>query len=307
MLSLTHRIAATTVALAIPLAGVVGGIVGTDIEQRQTAAINVHNFVADAIIASETQLSYDAGVQARAADAEFQPVLDQALALVESSAGKASDASRAALSGAVSAYVSGYRDVTFSDGRDALSAQQAAQDVASAEIASATQLVNDEVAAWQAAEDARIAAEQAAAEEATRQSESNGSSSSTSGNGDGGSSSDGGGDLYSYARELAAQHGVGISFRSGSVSTVSNGSVVLAEAAMTSRDRVRVTFLHEYAHIITSDVVWGASDRQACIRATNSAGTEGTAQWITSRKFGFTVDQYPIPDLAALDAACGAP
>src|SRR5690606_32067959 len=115
------------------------------------------------------------------------------------------------------------------------------------------------------AEDARLAVEQAAAEEAARHSQSNGGSSNNSGssNGNSGSnsgSSNGGGDLYAYARELAAQYGVGISFRGGSVSTVSNGGVILAEVAMTSRERVRTTFLHEYAHVITSDVVWGAPD-----------------------------------------------
>jgi len=303
------------IAYSVILAGtaVAGGLVGTDIQHReQIAAIDAHNFVTEMVTASEVRLSYDAGVEARAADEAFQPVLDQALSLVETSAGKASDASRTALSDAVSTYVSGYRDASFGDGRDALSAQQAAQDVASVEIAAASQVVNDEVTAWQAAEDARIAEEQAAAEEATRQSQSSGSSSSNSGssNGNSGSnsgSSNGGGDLYDYARELAAQYGVGISFRGGNVSTVSNGGVILAEAAMTSRDRVRTTFLHELAHALTSDIVWSASDRQACIRATNAVGAEQVAQWITSRRFGFTVSQYPVPDLAALDAACGAP
>ena len=311
MLSLTHRIAATVVALAIPLTGVVGGIVGSDIEQRQQAAINVHNVVTDMVTASEVRLSYDAGVKSRAADTAFQPALDQALALVESSAGKASDASRAALSGAVSAYVSGYRDVTFSDGREALTAQTAAQETAQSAIDAATQTVNAEVAAWQAAEDARIAEEAAAAERAAEEARKSSSSGATdrsnSGGSSGGSTNGGGGDLYDYARELAAQYGVGISFRGGSVSTVSGGGIILAEAAMTSRDRVRTTFLHELAHALTSDIVWSAPDRQACIKATNAVGVEQTAQWITSRKFGFTVAQYPVPDLAALDAACGAP
>lgn len=310
-LSLTHRIAATTVALAIPLTGIVGGIVGTDIQRaEQTAAIDVHNFVTEMVTAAETRLSDNAGVQARTADTAFQPVLDQALALVETSVGKASDASRTALSEAVSAYVSGYRDASFEDGRDALSAQGLAQETAQTAIDTASQTVTDEVAAWQAAEDARIAEEQAAAERAAeeaRESSSNSTSRSTNGGSSGGSTNGGGGDLYDYARELAAQYGVGISFRSGSVSTVSGGGIILAEAAMTSRDRVKTTFLHEYAHAITSDIVWSAPDRQACIRATNAVGVEQTAQWITSRKFGFTVSQYPVPDLAALDAACGAP
>lgn len=164
---LAHRIAAIAVAVAIPLAGVAGGIVGNEIARAErTAALDAYNSVATWNAEQDVRRSYADGQAADAADAAFQPALDAANALADSSAGKASDEARAALSGAVAGYVAAYRSADFQDGTEARSAQARAQDAAQTAIDAATVTVNSEVAAWQAAEDARIAAEQAAAQEA---------------------------------------------------------------------------------------------------------------------------------------------
>ena len=164
---LAHRIAAIAVAVAIPLAGVAGGIVGNEIARAdQSAALDAYNSVATWNAEQDVRRSYADGQAADAADAAFQPALDAANALADSSAGKASDEARAALSGAVAGYVAAYRSADFQDGTEARSAQARAQDAAQTAIDAATVTVNSEVAAWQAAEDARIAAEQAAAQEA---------------------------------------------------------------------------------------------------------------------------------------------
>lgn len=164
---LARRIAAIAVAVAIPLAGVAGGIVGNEIARAErTAALDAYNSVATWNAEQDVRRSYADGQAADAADAAFQPALDAANALADSSAGKASDEARAALSGAVAGYVAAYRSADFQDGTEARSAQARAQDAAQTAIDAATVTVNSEVAAWQAAEDARIAAEQAAAQEA---------------------------------------------------------------------------------------------------------------------------------------------
>lgn len=164
---LAHRIAALAVSVAIPLAGVAGGIVGNDLARAErTAALDACNSVATWNAEQAVHRSYADGQAARAADEAFQPMLDAASALADSSAGKASDEARAALSGAVAGYVAAYRSANFQGGTEARSAQAAAQDAAQTAIDAGTATVNEQVAAWQTAEDARVAAEQAAAQEA---------------------------------------------------------------------------------------------------------------------------------------------
>ncbi|MBG9885509.1 hypothetical protein ABE10_02675 [Bacillus toyonensis] len=319
MLSLTHRIAATTVALMIPLSGVVGGIVGSDIAQRQTAAINVHNFVTDMVTASEVRLSYDAGVKSRAADTAFQPALDQALALVESSVGKASDASRTALSEAVSTYVSEYRDVSFQDGREALTAQTAAQETAQSAIDAATQTVNAEVAAWQAAEDARIAEEAAAAERAAEEarksassnsSRSNSSGSSHSNSGSSGGSSNGGGSSNSgraWAESIIAGIAPGIPVQWGYSPArgsyggmYSGGTIHLSDSVADRSGYAYSIIVHEATH--------AGPQRGSCYSTWQghfAGDAERFAQAYTQAHFGTTVGAYASPTQADIDAATG--
>ncbi|MFV4912362.1 hypothetical protein PFZ49_02050 [Microbacterium lacticum] len=150
---LAHRIAALVVSVAIPLAGVAGGIVGNDLARaEQTAALDRYNAVATWNAEQAVRRSYADGQAARAADEASQPMLDAASALADSSAGKASDEARAALSGAVAGYVAAYRSANFQDGTEAQSAQAAAQDAAQTAIDAATATVNEQVAAWQTAE-----------------------------------------------------------------------------------------------------------------------------------------------------------
>lgn len=124
---LAHRIAALVVSVVIPLAGVAGGIVGNDLARAErTAALDRYNAVATWNAEQAALRSYADGQAARTADDAFQPVLDAASALAGSSAGKASDEARVALSGAVATYATIYRSADFQDGTEARSAQAAA-------------------------------------------------------------------------------------------------------------------------------------------------------------------------------------
>lgn len=318
---LAHRIAALVVSVVIPLAGVAGGIVGNDLASAErTAALDAYNSVATWNAEQSVHRSYADGQAARAADEAFQPVLDAASALANSSAGKASDEARAALSGAVSGYVNAYRSADFRDGTEARSAQAAAQDAAQTAIGAATATVNEQVAAWQTAEDARAAAEQAAAQESearasrsTSRSDSNDDSDSARQSSASSSSNDESDPAPSsgraWAEGIVASIAPGVPVvwgytpaggKYGGKYAPSSGTISLSDNVADRSGYAYSILVHEATH--------AGPQRGSCSAVWKGhfgGDAERFAQAYTSSHFGTTVGAYATPsddDLAAAGA-----
>lgn len=309
---LAHRIAAIAVAVAIPLAGVAGGIVGNEIARAdQSAALDAYNSVATWNAEQDVRRSYADGQAADAADAAFQPALDAANALADSSAGKASDEARAALSGAVAGYVAAYRSADFQDGTEARSAQARAQDAAQTAIDAATVTVNSEVAAWQAAEDARIAAEQAAAQEAearastsTSDDDSARQSSASSSSNDESDPAPSSGRAWAEGVIASIAPGVPVSWgyapaggKYGGKYSPGSGTISLSDSVADRSGYAYSILVHEATH--------AGPQRGSCSAVWKGhfgGDAERFAQAYTSSHFGTTVGAYAAPsddDLAA--------
>lgn len=310
---LAHRIAAIAVAVAIPLAGVAGGIVGNEIARAErTAALDRYNAVATWNAEQAVRRSYADGQAARAADEAFQPMLDAASALADSSAGKASDEARAALSGAVAGYVAAYRSANFQDGTEAQSAQAAAQDAAQTAIDAATATVNEQVAAWQTAEDARIAAEQAAAQEAevrASTSDSNEDSdsarqSSASSSSDGGDPAPSSGRAWAEGIVASIAPGVPVAWGYTPAGGKYGGKYSPGSGAISLSDNVADRSGYAYS-ILVHEATHAGPQRGSCYsvwKAHFGGDAERFAQAYTSSHFGTTVGAYAAPsddDLAA--------
>ena len=310
---LAHRIAALVVSVAIPLAGVAGGIVGNDLARAErTAALDRYNAVATWNAEQAVRRSYADGQAARAADEAFQPMLDAASALADSSAGKASDEARAALSGAVAGYVAAYRSANFQDGTEAQSAQAAAQDAAQTAIDAATATVNEQVAAWQTAEDARAAAEQAAAQEAevrASTSDSNEDSddarqSSASSSSDGGDPAPSSGRAWAEGIVASIAPGVPVVWGYTPAGGKYGGKYSPGSGAISLSDNVADRSGYAYS-ILVHEATHAGPQRGSCYsvwKAHFGGDAERFAQAYTSSHFGTTVGAYAAPsddDLAA--------
>lgn len=301
---LRTRLISTIASTALLATGIVGGIQGNVLADQNAAALTARENVASLVAQNLSTTDYVAGTQARATLDAFAPTIEAATALVESSAGKASDASRAALSDLL-------REIEVKTAAHVATGAEfhetAAQIVATATpaIEGASKVVNDEVAAWQAAEDARIEAERVAAEEAAREasrstsgSRSTGSSGGSSNNsgGSNGSSGGGGSCIDDYAAQASAA-GAGFVVIPGNTSYYSGGVIQMGSGpANACADAV---FSHELAHHFTM-----GSGRAGCAdtsRNLNSAAglsqrhVETWAQAYTQRHWGWSADWAYTP------------
>lgn len=300
---LLNKLVSTAASVAILATGILGGVAGQAIAAQNVADLNARANVSKMISISLTTTDYIAGVQARATLDAFASTGKAAAALVESSTGKASDASRAALSDLLTEYAVKVdaHSATGAEARDTVTQIVAFADPA---IASAVLVVADEVAAWQAAEDARIAAEQAAAEEAARQaSRSNGGSGNSgssggSSNDSGGSSNlGGGGSCVDRYAATAAANGARFEIIDGNTSYYENGVIQMGRGpANACADAV---FSHELAHHFTM-----GAGRAGCAdtsRSLNAAAglsqrhVETWAQAYTQRYWGWSADWAYTP------------
>ena len=313
---LARRIAAIAVAVAIPLAGVAGGIVGNEIARAdQSAALDAYNSVATWNAEQDVRRSYADGQAADAADAAFQPALDAANALADSSAGKASDEARAALSGAVAGYVAAYRSADFQDGTEARSAQARAQDAAQTAIDAATVTVNEQVAAWQTAEDARVAAEQAAAQEAEVRastststsdddSDSARQSSASSSSNDESDPAPSSGRAWAEGVVASIAPGVPVSWGYAPAGGTYGGKYSPGSGTISLSDNVADRSGYAYS-ILVHEATHAGPQRGSCYSVWKGhfgGDAERFAQAYTSSNFGTTVGAYAAPsddDLAA--------
>lgn len=331
-MSIKNTIVGCVASLTLLTTGLVGGYVGTIMQQREAAAAAATVHYAELAERTE-QIATD---EAAALIADFAPTVDAASALVASSDGKATAESRDALQATIDRYTTvvtplddaprialpaGWTGTNPLDHRQAV---RDAQKIATPAIADASKVVADEVAAWQVAEDARIAAEAEAARKAEeeraaaeRRSNSNsgngggssnsngGGSNSGSSNGGGGGSSNsnaGGGGGFDPAAAVAS---AGCRFEWTDSGTSRGGGAPGAGcwvklSTSLSGDRLYMTTWHEIAHGRLF------SQSHACNAAQSAAGTEVSANWWTSKFKGFTVPQHGMPaDTTGLNANCG--
>ena len=303
---LRTRLVSIIASTALLATGIAGGIHGGVLADQNATALTARENVATMVSQNLTTVDYIAGTQARATLDAFAPTIEAATALVESSAGKASDASRAALQ-AILAEIEVKTSAHFETGSEAR--ETAAQIVATGTpaLSAASQVVTDEVAAWQAAEDARVAAEKAAAEAAARensQRSNNGSRNSTgssggSSNNGGGSNgnSGGGGSCTDRYAATAAANGARFEIIDGNTSYYQDGVIQMGRGpAGACADEV---FNHELAHHLTM-----GSGRAGCAdtsRNLNSAAglsqrhVETWAQAYTQRHWGWSADWAYTP------------
>ncbi|MDI6023149.1 hypothetical protein QBL02_06280 [Leucobacter sp. UT-8R-CII-1-4] len=194
--------------------------------------------------------------------------------LVVSSADKASQESRNKLQEILDEFTV-KTDAHTATGADFREVVEQSIATATPKIASASQVITDEVTAWQDAEDARIEAERVAAEEAARASYG------------GGSGYSGGGSFRHWIESEAAAWGVGVSYIDGNISYGSVNHVRIANVvANAGGERARMVVRHEIAHAVTY-----RSDN--CMSA--GLNTEITAQYFTMKTWGFYVDNYRAP------------
>lgn len=276
----------------LTLAGiaVLGGIQGNAI-----AAQNLEDLAAEQKVTAQMvdtaalQNAYLAG-EAQKTLTDFQPTLDAATALVASSDGKASAEARVALAALVTEFEA-KTAASFTTPTAYRDAAETASVTGTSSIAAASQVVTDEVAAWQAAEDARIAAEAAAAEEAARNS---GGGYYNDGGGDSGSYNNGGGggSRADQWRQIAADNGVHcFSIIPGNVSYYRSGNCIEIAEAPLNAGAERVLW-HEIAHHYTM-----GSGRYDCASLGRSLGgnQETWAQAFTQYNWGWSADWAYAP------------
>lgn len=294
----------------LTLAGiaVLGGIQGNALAAQNAADLKAEQRVtAQMVDARNLQNAYVAG-EAQKTLADFQPTLDAATALVTESDGKASAESRAALANLVSEFetkvaASFTTPVAYRD------AAETATVTGATAIATASQVVTDEVAAWQAAEDARIAAEQAAAEEAARNSSGggyrNGGGGGDSG-GDGGSNNGGSSDGRAWAEGIVWSIAPNVSSIvwdytpvAGSYGGMHKGGVVYLSNSVADGSGYAYSILvHEATH--------AGPQRGSCYdtwKGHFGGDAERFTQAYTLANFGTTVGAYSHPTDADLAAA----
>lgn len=315
-MSLASTITGIFVAAAITFGSVATGIVGQGVLAEQHAAQ-----VAAWQAAIEADAARDAAAFAEfaAADASFRDnTIATARGLVESAQGKASETSIQVLSDAIDLYAIPDDDPR---GTALVQAQKHAQHTSGVAIQTATETVAVEIDAWQAAEDARIAAEAEAARiaveaEAARQAEvqrtsngwssddASGSSGTTTSGTDSpntSASSGGGFDPQSTVQNAGCSFEWTDSGTSKGGGGPGGGCWVRISISL-SGDRLWMTTWHEIAHGRLF------SQSSACNDAQKSVGIEESAQWWTSTFQGFTVPQYGYPNsdgVALLAANCG--
>ena len=294
-----HYTAFIKTGFTLTLAGiaVLGGIQGNALAAQNLADLAAEQRVAAQMVQSAVlQDAYLAG-EAQKAIADFQPTLDAATALVASSDGKASAESRAALTSLVTEFETKTTQ-PFTNPAAYLDAAETAVVTGTSSIAAASQVVTDEVAAWQAAEDARIAAEVAAAEEAARNSgggyynDGGGDSGSYSNNSGGSNGGGGGGSRADQWRQIAADNGVHcFSIIPGNVSYYRSGSCIEIAEAPLNAGAERVLW-HEIAHHYTM-----GSGRYDCASLGRSLGgnQETWAQAYTQYNWGWSADWAYAP------------
>ena len=321
-MNLAPTIAGIALATVITFGGISGGIVGQGVLAEQHAAQVAAwqaNIEADA---AREHAAFDRFV---AADTSFRGnTISAASALIESAHGRASEASIQALRDAIDLYIIPDNDPR---GTVLIHAQARAERVAGPVIESAIETVAAEISAWQAAEDARVAAEAETARvaveeaEAARQAEaqrsssnpssgntsSNASSSSSSSdtasesNSSSSSSSSGGFDPQSAVQSAGCSFEWTDSGTSKGGGGPGGGCWVRISTSL-SGDRLWMTVWHEIAHGRLF------SQSAACNDAQKSVGIEVSANWWTNTYQGFTVPQYGYPNsdgVALLAANCG--
>lgn len=307
-MSVASTITGVFTAVAITFGGISGGIVGQGVLAEQHAA---QVAAWEAAIEADAARDAAAVVEFASADQTFRGnTISAASALIQSAQGKASEDAIQALRDAISLYVIPDDDPR---GMALVQAQKRVERTAGVAIQRATEIVAAEVNAWQAAEDARIAAEAEAARQAEAQrsssnsssnnesSNTSSSSSSTSSNSSSSSSSSGGFDPQ------AAVQSAGCSFEWTDSGTSKGGGgpgggCWVRISTSLSGDRLWMTVWHEIAHGRLF------SQSSACNDAQKSVGIEASAQWWTSTFQGFTVPQYGYPSddgVALLAANCG--
>lgn len=308
---LPHRLISATVSTVLLATGVLGGVAGNAVTAQNLDDLAARENVTTIVEQNLSTTDYIAGTQARATLDAFAPAIEAAAALVESSAGKASDAARAALSDLLSE-IEVKTAAHVETGAEAREAATQIVATGTPALAAASQTVNDEVAAWQAAEDARIAAEKAAAEEAAAREveRSYGGDSGYSPNSNGGSnggSSNGGGDRAEQWRQIAAGQGIDcFSVIPGGTSYYSSGCIQIGQNPLNANSE-RVLW-HEIAHHYTAGL---HSYTVACTRLARELGgdIEVWAQAWTQVNLGWSMPQYPSASQSFIDgmrnAGCG--
>lgn len=298
-----HYTAFIKTGFTLTLAGiaVLGGIQGNAIAAQNLEDLKAEQKVTAQMV--ETIALQDAYVaaEAQATITDFQSTLDTATALVASSDGKASAESRAALTSLVTEFEA-KTDTHFTNPAAYRDAAETAVVTGTSSIAAASQVVTDEVVAWQAAEDARIAAEQAAAEEAARQSSGgyrNGGGSNSGG--DGGSS-----DGRAWAEGIVWSIAPNVSSIvwdytpvAGSYGGMHKGGVVYLSNSVADGSGYAYSILvHEATH---------AGPQRGSCYATWQGHFNGDAERFTQAytlaRFGTTVGAYSYPTDADLAAA----
>lgn len=289
-----HYTAFIKTGFTLTLAGiaVLGGIQGNAIAAQNLADLKAEQSVAAQMVQSVAlQDAYIAG-EAQTTIADFQPTLDTATTLVTDSDGKASAESRAVLSALVAEFET-KTSTSFINPAAYRDAAETAVGTGAIAIAAASQTVTDEVTAWQVAEDARIAAEQAAAEEAARNN-SGGGYRNNGGGGDSGSYNNGGGggSRADQWRQIAADNGVHcFSIIPGNTSYYRDGNCIEIAEAPLNANAERVLW-HEIAHHYTM-----GSRRFDCATLGRSLGgdRETWAQAFTQYNWGWSADWAYAP------------
>lgn len=298
---LLNKLISTGASLVILGTGILGGIHGNAITAQNAADLTARENVSTLVAKTEAAGQSHAAAQGRATVEAFAPTIDTATALVASSDGKASPEARVALD-ALLDEVSTKIDAHYATGVEARDAATQIVAFATPEIAAASQTINDQVAAWEAAEAARIEAERIAAEEAARAtSRSNGGggsySGSNGGSNSGGGNSGGGGSCTDRYAATAAANGARFVLVDGNTSYYDGGVIQMGNGpANACADAV---FSHELAHHFTM-----GSGRAGCAdisRNLNSAAglgqrhVETWAQAYTQTYWGWAADWAYAP------------
>lgn len=294
---LSQKLITTGFSLVLTATAVLGGLHGNAMTSQALEELDARERVSTFIATAAADAQAHEAARARTALEGFQPTLDTAAALVTSSDGKASAESRAALQSILDevAVKTSARTETGVQFREIVDQSIA---TATPAIAAASELVTDEVNAWEAAEASRIEAERIAAEEAAREaSPSNGSGDSgySGGGSNGGSSNNGGGGGGSctdrYAATAAA-NGARFEIIDGNTSYYLNGVIQMGRGpAGACADEV---FNHELAHHFTMGS-YGADCAVKSRELTAAAGlsqrhVETWAQAYTQRYWGWSAD-----------------
>lgn len=302
-----HRIITAGFAVCLGVTAVVGGIHGNEMDAQAQAEFEARENVTAFIVQAEANTQAHAGAQALDILTTYQPSIDTATALIESSAGKASDASRDALAALVAEYNT-KTTAHAASGTDALAVATSTVATATPAIEAASTVVTEEVAAWQAEQD-RIAAEAAAAEAAKEAERSRGGYSNGGGSSSNNGSSNGGGgsnDGRAWAENIIYSIAPNVSNVvwdyapvAGSYGGMHRGGVIYLSN--------RVADGSGYAYsILVHEATHAGPQRGSCYdtwKGHFGGDAERFTQAYTLANFGTTVDAYAYPTSADLAAA----